>query len=143
MYAQHRHLSSGIGRRAVWPARQAAVGSGLRTTRPLVHAVPGPTSLTVKVKAEPLPRVLPPPMPRVLPPRDGACLKDRFRAALLGTDATHRTRHRSDHLGEEPALGTFSPSACAVLTCFAEHPTVAAMLFSSRNAVGMLRDVAP
>ena len=137
MYAQHRHLSSGIGRRAVWPARQAAVGSGLRTTRPLVHAVPGPTSLTVKVKvkAEPL--------PRVLPPRDGACLKDRFRAALLGTDATHRTRHRSDHLGEEPALGTFSPSACAVLTCFAEHPTVTAMLFSSRNAVGMFRDVAP
>ena len=135
MYAQHHHLSSGIGRRAVWPARQAAVGSGLRTTRPLVHAVPGPTSLTVKVKAEPL--------PRVLPPRDGACLKDRFRAALLGTDATHRTRHRTDRLGEEPALGTFSPSACAVLTCFAEHPTVAAMLFSSRNAVGMLRDVAP
>ena len=70
MYAQHRHLSSGIGRRAVWPARQAAVGSGLRTTRPLVHAVPGPTSLTVKVKAEPL--------PRVLPPRDGACLTTAF-----------------------------------------------------------------
>ena len=77
MYAQHRHLSSGIGRRAVWPARQAAC------------------------------------------------------------------ENRIDHLGEEPALGTFSPSACAVLTCFAEHPTVAAMLFSSRNAVGMLRDVAP
>ena len=133
MYAQHRHLSSGIGRRAVWPARQAAVGSGLRTTRPLVHAVPGPSSLTVKAE----------PLPRVLPPRDGAEPHDRFRAALLGTDATHRTRHRIDHLGEEPALGTFSPSAGAVLTCFAEHPTVAAMLFSSRNAVGMLRDVAP
>jgi hypothetical protein len=27
------------------------------------------------------------PEPRVLPPRDGAYLKDRFRAALLGPDA--------------------------------------------------------
>ena len=101
MYAQHRHLSSGIGRRAVWPARQAAVGSGLRTTRPLVHAVPGPTSLTVKVKAEPL--------PRVLPPRDGACLKDRFRAALLGTDATTELDTASTISAKSPRSGLSLP----------------------------------
>ena len=60
-------------------ARQVADEAGLRAALPLVHEVPGPTFLTVKVAARPL--------PRVLPPRDGAYLKDRFRAALLGTDA--------------------------------------------------------
>ena len=60
-------------------ARQVADEVGLRAALPLVHEAPGPTFLTVKVKAEPL--------PRVLPPRDGAYLKDRFRTALLGTDA--------------------------------------------------------
>ena len=60
-------------------ARQVADEAGLRAALPLVHEVPGPTFLTVKVKAEPL--------PRVLPPRDGTYLKDRFRTALLGTDA--------------------------------------------------------
>ena len=59
--------------------RQVADEAGLHDALPLVHEVPGPTFLTVKVKAEPL--------PRVLPPRDGAYLKDRFRAALLGSDA--------------------------------------------------------
>ena len=59
--------------------RQIADEAGLRAALPLVHEVPGPTFLTVKVHAEPL--------PRVLPPRDGAYLKDRFRAALLGADA--------------------------------------------------------
>ena len=60
-------------------AGQVADEAGLRAALPLVHEVPGPTFLTVKVKAEPL--------PRVLPPRDGTYLKDRFRAALLGPDA--------------------------------------------------------
>ena len=59
--------------------RQVADEAGLRAALPLVHEVPGPTFLTVKVEARPL--------PRVLPPRDGAYLKDRFRAALLGPDA--------------------------------------------------------
>ena len=59
--------------------RQVADEAGLRAALPLVHEVPGPTFLTVKIEARPL--------PRVLPPRDGAYLKDRFRAALLGTDA--------------------------------------------------------
>ena len=60
-------------------ARQVTDEAGLRAALPLVHESPGPTFLTVKVHAEPL--------PRVLPPRDGAYLKDRFRAALLGADA--------------------------------------------------------
>ena len=55
--------------------------TSLRAALPLVHEAPGPTFLTVKVHARPL--------PRVLPPRDGAYLKDRFRQALLGPDAAH------------------------------------------------------
>ena len=43
---------------------------------PLLLEAPGPVAVIAKVKAETL--------PRVLPPRDGAHLKDRFRAALLG-----------------------------------------------------------
>ena len=60
-------------------ARQVADEAGLRAALPLVHETPGPVFLTIKVKAEPL--------PRALPPRDGTYLKDRFRAALLGEDA--------------------------------------------------------
>ena len=41
-----------------------------------VRTAPGPVFVTVKVRAETL--------PLVLPPRDGAYLKDRFRSALLG-----------------------------------------------------------
>ena len=59
--------------------RHVADEVGLRAALPLVHEMPGPTFLTVKVEAKPL--------PRVLPPRDGAYLKDRFRTALLGSDA--------------------------------------------------------
>ena len=60
--------------------RQVADEVALRAALSLVHEAPGPVFLTVKVRAEPL--------PRVLPPRDGAYLKDRFRSALLGKDAT-------------------------------------------------------
>jgi thiamine pyrophosphate-dependent acetolactate synthase large subunit-like protein len=45
-----------------------------------VRTAPGPVFVTVKVRAETL--------PLVLPPRDGAYLKDRFRSALLGGAAT-------------------------------------------------------
>ena len=45
-----------------------------------VRTAPGPVFVTVKVRAETL--------PLVLPPRDGAYLKDRFRSALLGAAAT-------------------------------------------------------
>jgi thiamine pyrophosphate-dependent acetolactate synthase large subunit-like protein len=44
-----------------------------------LHAAAGPLFAQVKVDPETL--------PLVLPPRDGACLKNRFRIALLGADA--------------------------------------------------------
>jgi thiamine pyrophosphate-dependent acetolactate synthase large subunit-like protein len=43
-----------------------------------LHAPEGPLFANIKVKAENL--------PRVLPPRDGALLQNRFRGALLGED---------------------------------------------------------
>ena len=50
--------------------------SGLADAIPLILEGSGPIAAIIKVKAESL--------PRVLPPRDGAYLKDRFRTALLG-----------------------------------------------------------
>jgi thiamine pyrophosphate-dependent acetolactate synthase large subunit-like protein len=50
--------------------------AGLEAALPIIHHAPGPIAVIVKVKAEDL--------PRVLPPRDGAYLKDRFRGVLLG-----------------------------------------------------------
>ena len=47
---------------------------------PKILTAPGPVLYVAKVRAEPL--------PFALPPRDGAFLKDRFRHALLGEDAT-------------------------------------------------------
>ena len=53
--------------------------AGLEAVRPLVlHAEDGPVLITVKVRAEAL--------PFVMPPKDGAHLKDRFRIALLGEE---------------------------------------------------------
>ena len=60
-------------------ARTVRDEEALRAALPLVHEAPGPVFVAVKVRAEPL--------PRALPPRDGAYLKDRFRAALLGENA--------------------------------------------------------
>ena len=57
-------------------ARTVTDEAGLRDALPLVHEASGPVFVAVKVRAES--------PPRVLPPRDGAYLKDRFRAALLG-----------------------------------------------------------
>jgi thiamine pyrophosphate-dependent acetolactate synthase large subunit-like protein len=52
----------------------------LEAVQPLVlHAEDGPVFITVKVRAEAL--------PFVMPPKDGAYLKDRFRIALLGEKA--------------------------------------------------------
>ena len=54
--------------------------AGLEAVRPLIlHAEDGPVFITVKVRAEAL--------PFVMPPKDGAYLKDRFRIALLGEKA--------------------------------------------------------
>ena len=52
---------------------------GLNEALPRIRAEPGPVFFDIKVRAEDL--------PLVLPPKDGAYLKDRFRAALLGPDA--------------------------------------------------------
>ncbi len=54
----------------------------LEAALPRVRAEPGPVFFNIKVRAEDL--------PLVLPPKDGVRLKDRFRAALLGSDvASH------------------------------------------------------
>jgi thiamine pyrophosphate-dependent acetolactate synthase large subunit-like protein len=45
---------------------------------PDILGAPGPAVFVIKVRAEPL--------PFVLPPKDGAYLKDRFRLALLGEE---------------------------------------------------------
>ena len=47
---------------------------------PRILEAPGPMLHVIKIRAEDL--------PLVLPPRDGAHLKDRFRAALLGAEAS-------------------------------------------------------
>ena len=52
---------------------------GLTAALPLIREAPGPIFVAIKVSGAPV--------PRVLPPRDGAYLKDRFRAALLGPEA--------------------------------------------------------
>ncbi len=52
--------------------------AGLAAALPIILAATGPIAAIIKVKAEDL--------PRVLPPRDGAFLKNRFRTALLGED---------------------------------------------------------
>ena len=49
--------------------------AALEAALPAIRAAPGPVFFAIKVRAEPL--------PFVLPPKDGAQLKDRFRAALL------------------------------------------------------------
>lgn len=51
----------------------------LEAALPAIRTRPGPVFFDIKVRAEEL--------PFVLPPRDGAYLKDRFRAALLGQKA--------------------------------------------------------
>jgi thiamine pyrophosphate-dependent acetolactate synthase large subunit-like protein len=51
----------------------------LEAALPVIRAQPGPVFYDVKVRAEPL--------PFVLPPKDGAHLKDRFRTALLDAAA--------------------------------------------------------
>jgi thiamine pyrophosphate-dependent acetolactate synthase large subunit-like protein len=51
----------------------------LEGARQVIHNQPGPIFYAIKVRAEPL--------PFVMPPKDGAHLKDRFRQALLGPAA--------------------------------------------------------
>ncbi len=56
-----------------------AEDNGLAEAIPQIRAGPGPVFVTIKVRAEAL--------PLVLPPKEGAVLRDRFRAALLGPKA--------------------------------------------------------
>lgn len=51
----------------------------LQAALPLIHQGSGPVFFCIKVRAEEL--------PKALPPKDGAYLKDRFRLALLGVEA--------------------------------------------------------
>jgi len=60
-------------------SREVFDQAGLDEALPLIHSAPGPLFVTIKVRAEEL--------PLVLPPKDGAHLKDRFRRALLGSDS--------------------------------------------------------
>lgn len=54
----------------------------LQSALPRIHRIDGPAFFNIKVRSENL--------PLVLPPKNGAYLKDRFRLALLGSDATNR-----------------------------------------------------
>jgi len=82
---QPTHTSEGVDLAAVAAAAGFAETAlvtdqeGLEEAVPLVREAPGPVMVVIKVGAEPL--------GIVMPPRDGAYLKDRFRAALLGPGA--------------------------------------------------------
>lgn len=79
---QHTHTATGTDLAAVATAAGFPVGitiedeAGLTAALPRIHGGAGPLFAAIKVRAENL--------PLVLPPKDGAHLKDRFRAALLG-----------------------------------------------------------
>jgi thiamine pyrophosphate-dependent acetolactate synthase large subunit-like protein len=78
--AQHLDLA-GVAESCGFPETHTVRDqSGLEAVLPIIHAAPGPIAVIIKVRAEDL--------PRVLPPRDGAFLKDRFRTALLGEART-------------------------------------------------------
>ena len=63
-----------------WPqARLVKTEAELTAALPLIKETPGPVFVNIKVKAEPL--------PFVLPTKDGVHLKNRFRERLLGPDS--------------------------------------------------------
>ncbi len=82
---QKTHTAHGVDLAAM--ARAAGIASGVllrdaagvAALRETVHGAAGPHFAQVKVSAEKV--------PLVLPPREGALLKNRFRAALLGAGA--------------------------------------------------------
>ena len=79
---QPTHTAHGVDLAAMaWAAGIPVAGTAqdqaeLEAVLPAIRVAPGPVFYAVKVRAEPL--------PFALPPKDGAYLKDRFRAALLG-----------------------------------------------------------
>jgi thiamine pyrophosphate-dependent acetolactate synthase large subunit-like protein len=71
---------AGIAAAAGFPlAGTIRAADELEPVRQLIHEQSGPIFYAIKVRAEPL--------PFVMPPKDGAYLKDRFRLALLGAAA--------------------------------------------------------
>jgi thiamine pyrophosphate-dependent acetolactate synthase large subunit-like protein len=82
---QATHTAHGVDLAGIAAAAGFPVGGTIRTpdelepARQIIRTGAGPIFYAIKVRAEPL--------PFVLPPKDGAHLKDRFRLALLGPDA--------------------------------------------------------
>jgi len=82
---QETHTAHGVDLAAMARAAGFASGvllrdaAGVAALRNTIHQAPGPHFVQVKVAAEKV--------PLVLPPREGALLKSRFRAALLGEGA--------------------------------------------------------
>ncbi len=82
---QKTHTAFGVDLAAIARAAGFASGvllrdaAGVAALRKTIHEAAGPNFAQVKVSAEKV--------PLVLPPREGALLKNRFRAALLGPGA--------------------------------------------------------
>jgi thiamine pyrophosphate-dependent acetolactate synthase large subunit-like protein len=78
---------AGIAAAAGFPlAGTIRAADELEPARQVVQTQPGPIFYAIKVRAEPL--------PFVMPPKDGAHLKDRFRQALLGPAAVAAVAER-------------------------------------------------
>ncbi len=83
---QATHTADGVDLAAIAAAAGIARSETVRQAGELAAAasrfcdMAGPVFMVIKVRAES--------PPLVLPPRDGVVLKDRFRAALLGPDAS-------------------------------------------------------
>ena len=87
---------AGIAAAAGFPvAGTIRAADELEAARQVIHHQPGPILYAIKVRAEPL--------PFVMPPKDGAYLKDRFRLALLGPDAVAAVPGRPTPRGGRPA----------------------------------------
>jgi thiamine pyrophosphate-dependent acetolactate synthase large subunit-like protein len=82
---QETHTAHGVDLAAIARASGFACAvvvrdaAGVAALRETVHRAAGPSFAQIKVVAEKV--------PLALPPRDGALLKNRFRAALLGEGA--------------------------------------------------------
>jgi len=75
---QETHTAHGVDLAAVAKGcgfRNSKVIRKMESLHSIVHKLPGPNFLQIKVSAEKL--------PLVLPPQDGVALQERFRAALL------------------------------------------------------------
>jgi thiamine pyrophosphate-dependent acetolactate synthase large subunit-like protein len=83
---QATHTAHGVDLAGIAAAAGFPVAGTIRApeeiepARQIIRTEQGPIFYAIKVRAEPL--------PFVLPPKDGAYLKDRFRLALLGPEAT-------------------------------------------------------